>query len=207
MRRTCTPAEGTFARDSEAELARRREHHRWQAGNFVAAKTGGGQIIFGEVRGSCTNGWRGIRVMYVSGRGRGVQRGKHYLTRGIWRGRRNGSGTITAWINPGWGQREHFGALGCASQLTSGAGIVVSAATCQTLRRLGARAYPSRLISAGSCRSRKPASERYTGNGRTGGGPVLRSNQAERSNYPGAERSLGFHDARPESTHERDLAR
>jgi len=93
-------------------------------------KTGGGQIDFGEVRGSvhAQTGGGGIRVMYVSGP-MDVESsgGSICLTRvsGAVRAE-TGSGTITAWINPEAGGNANTSVrLDGASQLTSGAGDIV----------------------------------------------------------------------------------
>jgi len=100
-----------------------RGHH------LVSVRTGGGQIDFGEVRGSvhAQTGGGGIRIMYVSGPMEvESSAGSICLTRvaGTVRAATAG-GTITAWINPdapSSGGTVHLPGL---SQLTSGNGDIV----------------------------------------------------------------------------------
>ena len=91
--------------------------------------TGGGQIDFGEVRGSvrAQTGGGGIRVMYVSGPMEVESNaGSICLTRVADAVQASTSGgTITAWINPEAASGGGLVRLGGASQLASGTGDIV----------------------------------------------------------------------------------
>jgi len=95
----------------------------------VTVRTGGGQIDFGEVRGSvrAQTGGGGIRIMYVSGPMEvESSAGSICLTRvaGTVRAATAG-GTIRAWINPDTPSSGGTVHLAGASQLTSGNGDIV----------------------------------------------------------------------------------
>jgi len=95
----------------------------------VSVRTGGGQIDFGEVRGSvrAQTGGGGIRIMYVSGPMEvESSAGSICLTRvaGTVRAATAG-GTITAWINPDASSAGGTVRLPGLSQLTSGNGDIV----------------------------------------------------------------------------------